>query len=162
MLRRFHQTATAKLVARRGVITLEFILVFPILLILLLASIQFGQMILVEQAVSHAATVGAREAGKWATMAEVVDSVNQVLATRGIEIGQEASVVVEDPELIPAVRQAGEPACIPPSPPDLVPGDIRVSVCVDAASQPLCNLLRCFGFDMTGRHFECSSFVRKE
>ena len=51
---------------RRGVATLELILVTPILLIVLIFSVQVGIFSIYQATIVHSATVAAREAGKGA------------------------------------------------------------------------------------------------
>lgn len=147
---------------RRGSIILEFILVLPVLVVLFVASVQFGHLLLVQQAVSHAAIKAAREAGKGATLSEIVTVVDDVLTTRNIMIGANATVVLEDPMASPAVQKSGTPDCDPPATPTLSSGDVRVTVCVDITSLPLGNMLSQFGFDLSGRCFTSSAYVRQE
>ncbi len=137
-------------------------MVLPIVLGASLAAFEFGIAVLVEQAVTHAATVAAREAGKGADMDEVEDAVNTVLATHNIEIGDFASVVVEDLEATNPVDQRGTLPCSPPSAPSIGLYDVRVTVCVDLAAKPFLNALRTYGLDFTGKQFTVSALVRKE
>ncbi|MCH8922470.1 MAG: pilus assembly protein, partial [Planctomycetes bacterium] len=60
---------------RRGSVTLEFILVTPIIIILTWAVFQYGILLLVQQSVTHAAAVAAREAGK----GEPIDVIGRVV-----------------------------------------------------------------------------------
>src|SRR3990172_5607939 len=104
---------------RGGAITLEFILVLPVILVLFLAGIQFGTLVLIDHAVSHAATVGAREAGKGASLAEVVSVVEAVLGPHCITIGPEATVILEDPSVAMPVQSQGTLPCDEPSTPTI-------------------------------------------
>jgi Flp pilus assembly protein TadG len=65
--------------ARDASVTLEFILVLPLLVVTLFGIAQFTVSLLVRQAVAQAAIVGAREAGKGEGIAEVARAVNGVL-----------------------------------------------------------------------------------
>ena len=147
---------------RKGSLTLEVVLVLPILLLTLVAGIQFGTTMIVEQAVTHAATVGAREAGKGADVDQVVSAVETMLVPHGIHIGPYAGVVLEDLEASPPVQQRGLPACAPPSTPTLNSTQVRVTVCVDLSSKPFLNAMRFIGVDSRGKRFSVSAVVGKE
>ena len=84
---------------RRGVQTLELILVTPVLVLVLLAIVEYGVLNVTHAGITHAATVGARVAGKESTfdliptppdvydpVEAVAGEVNKVLATVDIAI----------------------------------------------------------------------------
>jgi hypothetical protein len=67
--------------ARRGVLSLELVVVLPILLLVLLAVVQLSTYLLASQAIQAAALVGAREATLPGATAESVDAaVHRALA----------------------------------------------------------------------------------
>jgi Flp pilus assembly protein TadG len=141
--------------------TLEVVLVLPILLILFLASLQFGILMVVQQAVVHAATVGAREAGKGADVDEVACVVNQMLSPHALSVPYNAGVTLEDPSATQSVRRRGNVTCNPPPGPSLASNEVRVTVCVDATGKPFLNPLRHFGVCVI-RQLKASSVVKKE
>ncbi len=141
----------------------------PILLAVSIATIQFGIAMVVTQAVSHAATVGAREAAKMANMGapgvdmdEVEQVVSAVLATHALIIGPDASVVVEDPTAPVPIAQRGTFPCTPPATPAIHPTEVRVTVCVDLSARPFLNALTSIGIDFAGKRFQASSLAKKE
>lgn len=139
---------------RNGVETLQLIIALPVLVIALVAALQYGVMMIVLGDVTHAATVGARETGKHVDDATVVQVVNTVLGVHGITIGPNATVVVErfgQPDFM----QGGVP-CAPVGP-ALAMDEVRVTVCVDLTAAPLWNYLTMWGLDFTGKRFEVSS-----
>jgi hypothetical protein len=72
---------------RNASVTLEFILVLPLLVVILFAVAQFTVALLIRQAVTHAAIVGAREAGKGEGIEEVARAVDGVLdGAHGIDV----------------------------------------------------------------------------
>ena len=75
---------------RRGVVTLEVILAFPILIIATLAIFEFGMLMLVQQTIATAATEGARAAAREATPdaanVAALRAVNQVLSVHNLAI----------------------------------------------------------------------------
>ena len=155
---------------RRGVETLEVLVALPILIIATLAIIQFGVMLLVQQAVTQAATVGAREAAKGANVTAVAQEVTNVLqGTHGIGIsnvaGSGAKVALEttDGAAVVTTTQFGDPGltCSPPSI-TLGANEVRVTVCVALTKSPLLNLLATFGFNVTGKRMELSSLAKQE
>jgi len=148
---------------RRGSAALQAILIIPILLVVILAAFQFAVALVIEQAVSHAATVAAREAGKGADMDELECVINRVLSPHGITIGSCASFVLEDgddPQDPPAQR--GEWSCCPPTTPVVDEEEVRVTVCVELSQKPFLNALKWICIDFTGRTFKASSLVKKE
>jgi hypothetical protein len=81
---------------RRGSLTLELLFVMPVLLIVLLGTIQFSLMLAVEQQLETASRAGARAAalGADATTVEVV--VRQVLGPGKLQSAQVLSVLTDD------------------------------------------------------------------
>ena len=142
--------------------TLELVIVLPILILLLVAGIQFGMAMLVQQAVTHAATVAAREAGKGVSTAELAQVVECILAPHSITIGPYAGLVLEDPEKYPQPQKAGSLTCDAPASPSLESGDVRVTLCVALDRRPFLNALRAYGIDLTGRRFVVSASAQKE
>lgn len=147
---------------RAGMQALEVVIVLPILILLLVAGIQFGMAMLVEQAVTHAATVAAREAGKGASTAEVVQTVECILAPHAITLGPYAGLLLEDPAKYSQPQKAGSLACDAPVSPALESGDVRVTLCVALDRRPFLNALRAYGIDLTGRRFVVRAAVQKE
>lgn len=148
---------------RRGALTIEFLLIFLILVLAVFASFQFGIAMVIRQAISHSATVAAREAGKFADADELVEVVNQILCVHQLTVGDDVTVILEDPQNVDepiAIR--GNVVCDPPAEPILIPNAVRVTVCVRIDSAPFYNALTCYGIDFTGKHFQFSSVVLKE
>lgn len=148
---------------RRGGLTLEFLLIFLILVVAVFASFQFGIAMVIRQAISHSATVAAREAGKFADADELALVVNQILCVHQLAVGDDVTVILEDPEnLDEPVAIRGNVPCDPPAEPLLIEHAVRVTVCVRIDSAPFYNALACYGVDFTGKHFQFSSVVLKE
>lgn len=173
---------------RRGVVILEFILVFPIILIATLAVFQAGFLLLFHQAVTTAAIEGARTAAKFgvppnqSNVEPAAEQVQAILAVHGVTFdttgttgGGEAFVRVEYGPIAPPVQDPGVAAqffefgnativCPPPS----TPGTnlVRVSVCTpltDATgSSPIPDLLGTFGLSLQGRRFETTALAQLE
>jgi hypothetical protein len=145
---------------RRGATTFESILVLFILIIATLGALQFGLALVVKQAVSHAATVAAREAAKGADADELVEVVEKVLEGHRIEIGPDATLIRQHGGLPPEVR--GSLDCSPLTQPMLDSDEVRVSLCVSLTAPPFLNILRNYGIDFTGRTFMISSVATDE
>jgi Flp pilus assembly protein TadG len=155
---------------RRGAVTLEFIIALPILVIVTLALVQYGVLLLVQQAVTHAATIGAREAAKGADVVATAASVSNVLSgTHGITIsdtaGSGAKVLLESSDNLAIVTETefGDPdlTCNPPAP-ALGANEVRVTVCLSLTSKPLLNVLAAYGLSFSGKRFEISALAKKE
>jgi hypothetical protein len=149
-----------RLARRRGAVTFESILVLFVLVMASLAAVQFGLALIVKQAVSHAATVAAREAAKGADADELVCVVERILAGHRIEIGDRATLVFEDAGLAPQTR--GTLPCPPPEEPEIEGDEVRVTVCVSLDGPPFVNILSPYGVDFAGRTFAVSSLATRE
>lgn len=141
---------------RSGVETLQLIIALPLLLIVLFAAFQYGVLVLVQGTVTHAATVGAREAGKGVSTPVLVNVVNDVLSLNGITVPADATLIVERPGM---PTDTVGPPCPPPVAPVLGPDDVRVTICLDLTTPPLLNCLKAFDpvLDFTGKRFEISA-----
>ena len=151
---------------RRGVSTLELILVLPILLIVLVVSVQFGILVLYRAAVNHATTVAVREAGKGADLTTVVETVQKVVDVHGITIsnatGSGTKVVLDGDSVSPPLEYGDDslPCPVPAIPPGL--GEIRVSACVDLTATRFHDVLAPWGLSFAGHTFRASSLVTEE
>ncbi len=125
-------TKTSKRAGRRGSLTVELILVLPILILVCLATIQFGILMTVHQAVTHAATVAARAAAKGASQPTLECIVEQILAPHCLTVGTDPTDCVQ------VVKE------------DLG-GSVRVTVYVDTDCKPFINPLSSFGFSLANR-----------
>ncbi|KKK66331.1 hypothetical protein LCGC14_2965190, partial [marine sediment metagenome] len=141
------------------------ILALPILVVMLVALVEYTTLMILQSTVTHAATVGAREAGKIADIDEVIEAVQVVLGVNCITLADEegsgTKVILEGGDLFPT--EFGDPTldCDPPTNP-LEPDEVRVTVCIALTATPVCDALRTFGFSLIGKRFEVSSLVKKE
>lgn len=153
---------------RRGTENVQLLLALPVLVIVLFAAFQFAVLVIVQGGVSHAATVGAREAGKfrnntqYVTPTTVGQVVNTVLSVYGIALGPNASVIVERSDLPGGSQQIGTFPCGPIAGPPITSNQVRVTVCVDLTTSPLLNCLTMYGLDFSGRWFQISSVSKLE
>jgi len=147
---------------RKGAFTLEAVLVLSILILVTIAVFQFAIVMLIEQSITHALTVAAREAGKGADIDATAESVDAVLAIHGLRIGSGVSLVLEDPLAIPSVLVRGQIACQPPSQPVIPPGYVRATLCVNLSQRPFLNALKTFCLDFSERTFTVSAVARRE
>lgn len=143
----------------RGFSSIELLGVLVVLIVATFVSLQFGIALIVKQAVAHASIVAAREAAKGATLAEIEDSIEQVLAGHQITIGNDASFVLESPLAQP---QQGSLVCTPPATPVLDGDEVRVTLAVSLTAHPILNILKVYGIDFTGRTFSISSVATRE
>jgi hypothetical protein len=157
---------------RRGVQVLELILVTPVIVILLVATVQFGSVHIIQSAVTHSATVGAREGAQGATVEEIAVEVDEVLAPHGIDVidgttpGAGTWIVLEVED---AVTEFGDLSFDPPTPIEqgfsaLAAGEVRVTVYVKLEQTPVVNVeaLKNFGFTFPGDYFQVSSVTKLE
>ncbi len=165
---------------RSAAVTLEFILTLPIIIMLTWGVFQYAILFLVQNAVTHSAIVGAREAGKHEDIREVAWAVDQVLQEahcvdvvddHGRPIpgsGVRICMEVGDPHRsYPRIYEFGDPGqpCNIPSYPRVGPDEVRVTICMDLTRSPLTNFLFNFGItelSFEGKRFQISSLVKKE
>ncbi len=163
---------------RRGVQTLEVILVTPVIVLVLLATLEFGMLNITHAAITHAATVGAREAGKLLpngdiALTEVVDEVNEVLAANDINItnaaGSGTKLTIQDGADPANPLTFGDPSltCGPPASPVLDADEVRVTLCIDFGATklngaPVIDAFSYCGFTFAGKQFKASAVVKKE
>ena len=165
MIRRSGKTRPLRLGGRsrrRGMQTLEVVLVLPILLLVSLAIFQFGILVLVQQSVAHAATVTAREAGKGADVDELVLVADEILGPHCITIGADAAVVLEDLAADQPIEYRGSLECNPRVEPPIYADEVRTTLCVDLVQRPFLTALEAYCIDFSGKRFEISSLVKKE
>lgn len=158
---------------RHASVTLEFILVLPFLVVTLLAVAQFSVALIVRNAITQAATVGAREAGKYEDIEEVARAVDAVLEnTHGIDVATVTTTATPpwpSTDTVTAVAnsgvrivlEVGQPdaagrnaspydfgdtnvTCNPPTSPVVQSDEVRVTVCIDLGRSPICNWLYSF------------------
>lgn len=148
-----------RIVRRHGASTVELVLVLVVLILATFASLQFGMALIVKQAVAHATIVAAREAAKGADVDELQGVVEQVMQGHGIVLGEEASLIVENPLPQPP---RGTLACQAPAAPPLDGDEVRVTLCVSLTAHPILNVLAAYGIDFTGHTFAISSVAKRE
>ncbi len=149
---------------RRGMQSLQLAVVLPILILVLIAGVQFGTTMVIQQAVTHATTVAAREAGKGADIDELAAVAEMMLFPHQMKVGPCLGIVLEDPEADVPVEHRGTVVDDLPTTPSLDPGEVRVTLCVDLSKRPFLNALK--GFEMalsrSGKHFVARAVVKKE
>lgn len=150
---------------RRGVGTLQLILVLPVILVVLLALFEFTMLMVLKSAVTHAATVAAREAGKDADIDELAEVVQAVVAANCITIGDTpgcgTKIVLEAGD--GAITEYGDTDMNCTLPANAVgPDEVRVTVCVATDATGLGDWLEDFGFSILGRCLKASSLVKRE
>lgn len=162
---------------RGGAVTLEFILALPVLLIMLLAVVQFGMFFSGLQQVSLASRVGAEAAAETDLSAsETGDPIPPaILAAINAQLGSSAisscKIFLEHNLDGATEDELQEPlssgcACTPPAtslPLDAVNGvySVRVTVCVPM-TELTPNCLELLGFDISARWAQCSTTFRYE
>jgi len=139
---------------RQGSVILELLLGLPVLIIAVLAAIQFGMLFANLQTVAVASRAGSREAARTPALAaavsipaEVTMAVRRQLASENIA---DCRIILEHNLNGPTVSLTdGFCNCSPPATP--LPGSarvVRVTVCAEAG-QLTPSLLAFFGFDIS-------------
>ena len=116
---------------RRGVISMQVVLIVPMLLIMTITIVQFGMQILARQTINASAVAGATTAARNGGLEDVTRSVSRVLGTDKIRVHKNGRVAIllEQFGREPAVAGNTRLSCRP-SGPKLRPGEVRVTVCV--------------------------------
>lgn len=159
---------------RAGSVTVEFLLILPILLLVLLIVIEFGMYFANKQQVALACRVGAEATARTAGLpnggqipSNIIQAVSSQLASSGITYAAiflqhnsgGSPYTLTEPSSPPAGCSAPAAPLPPASPPDHGRISVRVTVCVPMTSLAP-NVLKMFGFDLTGRYTSCSTTFR--
>lgn len=162
---------------RTGSVLLEFILAFPLILIVSLAILEFGFFALLQQTVTVATIEGSREAAQvGATTDTVGNLIQQYLAINQLtlDVAQQPAapgagdvlVVIQDGSggLTQTIGNSDIP-CTPVGLPPTI-AEIKITVCLNLTDTngtfPLPNLLSSFGFTLTGKQLEISAMTSLE
>ena len=157
---------------RRAGVVLELLLSLPVLLIALLAAIQFGILFGGLHQLSLASRIGARAAAESAGLptnngpvpADIVQAVGRQMSQLGINsFGVLVEHNVANPQpMNPILLSSGSPVPTPPS--TSLPGSgqyVRVSVAVDL-TEVMPDLLGFFGFNILGETVQKTTVYRYE
>lgn len=153
---------------RRGVVTLELIVVTPIIAIMLSAVIEFGIMLASIEQITASVRAGGKIASELsnADIGSAATAVNVDLVQAAVDnvlgsAGMTSCMVIleHNPDcngLVAATKTAGAcagcaaPVTALPTTAVIPSGTVRVTVCVEA-TQLAPNLLLTFGYDLTGQ-----------
>lgn len=169
------QQQPARTGRRTGSVMLEFILAFPLVLMVSLAILLFGFFALLQQTITIAAIEGSREAAQvGATTDSVGNLIQQYTALNSLDFTALAAapgagdvlVMIEDGSgaLTQDLGNSSIP-CTPVGPP---PGatEIKVTICLNltdtSGTFPIPNLLSSFGFTLSGKQLEISAMTSLE
>lgn len=155
---------------RRGVQVLELLLTIPVLVAVLLAAMEYGMVLIGRSTVTHAAAVGAREAGKGGNITDVVAAVNNVLTANRMAVtagaGSGTKVILEDGS--GGTSEFGDPGMLYTPPSAIDPDEVRVTAWIrfnalktDGRTQFI-NAFNAFGFTLNGKEFQVKSLVKKQ
>ncbi|QDV49474.1 TadE/TadG family type IV pilus assembly protein [Gimesia fumaroli] len=162
---------------RTGSVILEFILAFPIILILSLAIIEFGFFALLQQTTTAATIEGSREAAQvGSTSLTVGNLIQEYLAINSLTLivapaapgAGDVLVVIQEGGDLPAQTTSLGNSSIPCTPvgPAPSPAEVKVTVCLNLTDTngtfPLPNLLSSFGFTLSGKQLEISAMTGLE
>ena len=160
---------------RTGSVLLEFILAFPLILIVSLAIIEFGFFALLQQTVTVATIEGSREAAQvGATTDSVGNLIQQYVAVNSLTLvplpaapgAGDVLVMIQDGSgaLTQNLGNSDIP-CTPVGPPPTA-AEIKITICLNLTDTngmfPLPNLLSSFGFTLTGKQLEISAMTSLE
>ncbi len=142
--------------SRQGaVLSVELVMVLPILLFVLLAFVEFGLMLMSQQGLAAASSLGARQAAlTGSTEASVVSTVDNALTGWSWKPYRELVVLVDGVKIDPFVG----PDQIANAPTGSVIS-VSVNVKTDKAAP---NLLKWIGIDTAGKDLTTTYVTRKE
>jgi Flp pilus assembly protein TadG len=154
---------------RTGAVVLEAVLAIPILVIIVMACVQFGTTMIVEQAILAGVTEGAREGAKVPTTLSAADgnrilsavqtTESSILSTQGISLAN-TQIIVEDSSGIRSSGPAVGPVPVVTTITD--PAEVRVTVRVELVNTSIPDLLSTFGLNLTTRNFSVVSVSRRD
>ena len=154
---------------RRGAQVLEMVLITPIFVAVLVAAVEYVPVLVGHSTLTHAAGVGAREAGKGGNINDVVAAVNKVLLANNLAVtdasGSGTMVVLQDGANSSSFGDPDLTCQLPPSP---ASGEVRVTLQVlfsatkIGSAVPMVSPWNVFGYTLHGKQFQISSLVGKE
>lgn len=161
---------------RTGSVMLEFILAFPLILMVSLAILLFGFFALLQQTITAAAIEGSREAAQvGTTTASVGNLIQQYTALNSLEFIPSAAAPGAGDVLVRIENGSGGGSTldlgnsdIPCTPVGPAPGatEIKVTICLNltdtSGTFPIPNLLSSFGFTLAGKQLEISAMTSLE
>lgn len=139
---------------RRGIEVLEFILVMPVLIIALIAGIQFATVLVVDNTIQAAAFEAARvAAGDYCDDDDVTNAVDDFLAVHGISLGPGVRLVLQDSTGITgsfgdATLTSDHLGSLPDA------GTVQSVLIVETDQTPIPNLLANYCVDFSGKQYE--------
>lgn len=138
---------------RRGVATLEFVLVMPVLFLTLLAGVQFASLLVINNTIQAAAIEASRLATMECDATDIENQVNQFLDVHGMSLGTGVSLTVQDST--GTVQTSGDAtlssSLLAPLPPASF---VRATLVVSLDATPAPNLLASFCLDFQDNQFE--------
>lgn len=147
---------------------LELLFALPLVTLLLVVALDYASVLMTREGLTHAVTVGAREAAKGGRIGDVVEAVNGVLAAHQITItdqrGSGTKLVVQDG--CGPIAEYGDPnlSCQPS--PCVRPNEVCVTVRIDSCAKKTDGLKPALAsFDLLGlrkQGFFVRSSVKKE
>ena len=153
---------------RAGAVTLELILVFPFLVIALMAVVQFGLLFSNQQRLEMASRAGAKVASEMTlpeidmdpVPAAIQNAINRELSNSGI-VADRIIVQHNVGSNPPYTLISGALNCPAPTTPPLPASRQYVRVTVCAGTTKLApNLLKTYGFDLSGRISQQTTTLR--
>ncbi|HAH45432.1 TadE family protein [Gimesia sp.] len=162
---------------RTGSVLLEFILTFPLVLIISLAIILFGLFALLQQTISAATIEGTRKAAQVGATTDAIGNLIQdyvAINSLTLDVAQQPAapgagdvlVIIEDGSGV--LTQTIGNSDIPGTPVGPSPGvsEIKVTICLNLTdtngTSPIPNLLSSFGFTLSGKQLEISAMTGLE
>tara|TARA_R110000868_G_C10971950_1_gene770143 strand:+ start:3821 stop:4384 length:564 start_codon:yes stop_codon:yes gene_type:complete len=162
---------------RSGSVLLEFILAFPIILIISLAVIQFGFFALLQQTVTIATIEGSRKAAQVGSTTDSVGNlIQQYVALNSLDLQVVSPATSNTGNVLVTIETGPAPVTtvtignsdIPCTPVGPAPGigEVKVTVCMNLTdsngTSPIPNLLSSFGFTLSGKQIEISAMTGLE
>jgi hypothetical protein len=141
---------------RAGTQTLEMVVLFPAAVLAAAAMLQFGMSVSVQQAVSAAASRGAREAAHGASAEDVAQLVEALLAPHGLSTAGGVCVQLAD-QHGPVDTFGRKELAAHRKPPPLGPGELSVTVLVDPQATRVPDLLGSYQLRPTRDSYEATS-----
>mgnify|MGYP002624641113 CR=1 FL=1 len=153
---------------RRGAALLEATLALPLLVLITLAAVQFGQAVVVEQAIGAAADEAAREAAKAANPQEMQTLVNQMLASVSLVADTGSGVRVDVQYAVGIEYHFGDDSLGTPDAPMFSQGpanspdvnEVRVTIRANFKYTKVPDMLGYFGLSFQNRRCESSALAR--
>ena len=148
---------------RNAAVTLEAILCVPVLVIAFFAVVEFGMILVVQNAVTSAAIKAAKKSAEGGALADAKTAAETVMAVHSMAV-MDDNILIERTDSVGALTTHPAATTCTSGLATLAPNanQTRVTLCFPLPAGPIGNFLSTLGFDLTGKRFNITAYADVE